>query len=117
MLTASVIGVTGLDCDFRFAEIHGAGGGTRYIVVSIPSRRNRANGHRTFALNGSSPAPNKNKTDHPERDNPFYGAGDRTRTGTPSLAVDFERRGFSRIWAYSEALKGTIHLAKRIKTM
>ncbi len=47
----------------------------------------------------------------------FFGAGDRTRTGTPSLAVDFERRGFSRIRGDSEALKGTIHLAKRIKTM
>jgi len=45
------------------------------------------------------------------------GAGDRTRTGTLSPAADFERRGFSGIWGCSEALKGTIHLAKRIKTM
>ena len=31
--------------------------------------------------------------------------------------MDNERRGFSRIWGHSEALKGTIHLTKRIKTM
>jgi hypothetical protein len=54
---------------------------------------------------------------HENMQTPTEGAGDRTRTGTPSLAVDFERRGFSRIRGDSEALKGTIHLAKRIKTM
>ena len=32
----------------------------------------------------------QNKTDHPERDNPFYGAGGGTRTHTMSPPKDFE---------------------------
>ena len=32
----------------------------------------------------------QNKTDHPKRDNPFYGAGGGTRTHTMSPPKDFE---------------------------
>jgi len=66
---------------------------------------------------GSSPLSFTNKKREAFGLSFLIGAGDRTRTGTPSLAADFERRGFSGIWGCSEALKGTIHLAKRIKTM
>ena len=68
-------------------------------------------------LYGFEPVAGDSKKEAVRKDDLFFGAGDRTRTGTPSLAADFERRGFSRIRGDSEALKGTIHLAKRIKTM
>lgn len=51
----------------------GAGGGTRNIMVSIPSNRNRANVHRTFAFDGSSPAADIKNSGHPVRDNPNFG--------------------------------------------
>ena len=45
----------------------------------------------TGHLHGMVRAPlQQNKTDHPERDNPFYGAGGGTRTHTMSPPKDFE---------------------------
>ena len=51
----------------------GAGGGTRNIMVSIPSNRNRANVHRTFAFDSSSPSAGIKNSGHPVRDNPNFG--------------------------------------------
>ena len=62
------------------------------LILKIPkSVQSDNNGPKSrTGSGGSSPAPNKNKTDHPERDNPFYGAGGGTRTHTMSPPKDFE---------------------------
>ena len=41
---------------------------------------------------GSSPSPLDTKKENPRSGFSFFGAGDRTRTGTLSPAVDFESR-------------------------
>jgi len=76
--------VTGLDCHFCFAEMHSShpflnwwqqhpAGVLRFRWVRVLSCRHQ------YKRGGKSL--------------PFcIGAGDRTRTGTPSLAVDFESR-------------------------
>ena len=103
-----MVPVTGLDYHFCFAKMYGS----HHFLNWWPQR---ATG--MLHLDGFESGTITNKKEEALASSFFVGAGDRTRTGTPSLAVDFERRGFSGIWGCSEALNGTIHLAKRIKIM
>ena len=62
------------------------------LILKIPkSVRSDNNSPKSRTSSGGlSPSPHKNKTDHPKRDNPFYGAGGGTRTHTMSPPKDFE---------------------------
>ena len=63
---------------------------------------------------GSRPLSISTKKERPDA-SLFIGAGDRTRTGTPSLAADFEGMGNCRIWWNTAEHNGTIRLAKHTK--
>jgi len=52
--------------------------------------RRQADVHRTSALKRVRVSVTGAKISRPHRGRDIFGAGDRTRTGTPSLAADFE---------------------------